>query len=457
MPTKHHICSNRKLYILILTMLIVSSLFYGFIWQDAPLKTSDSTGYMLLAQDLEDGNQDDLSLRTIGYPLILLLTGSQEIPTYTLFILQLFLYLVSVFLIAIILIDLKVNKFLVIFFTALSILPPGVEYATYVLSEMPALFFLMLSVFFLYITLKLRNLLMAILSGISIAMATLVRPDYQLLPLFITVILFLFILLVKKSDKELLRSVLTFFVVSTIILLAYMAYNRNKFGYFSTSYYTGTALSTRTVFFLERLPDEYAGEREILIKYRNADLITGDSHQAGSYIHRALPELLTYTQMDPVQLSDHLVKLNLILIQKAPLNYILQVGRTLASYIMPSGTTRAVFGSSAVQTLWAGVHFLFLIIYLLALASVLLSFPISVLLDSPTRKRLQSLLHKNTELVLFNIICLSVVIYAAIVSTFISNGEARYHMPSSLLALSTIICFMNLIYQNRGKILVRSS
>ncbi len=452
MPNKNQSRPEHKTYLLLFILLLVSGLFYGYVWRDVPVEVSDSTSYMLLAQDLADGSHDDLSFRTIGYPLILVLTGSQETPTYSLFILQLAMYLMSVFLLTTVLIDLKINKSLVLFFAVLSILPPGVEYATYVLTEIPALFFLTVSAYCLYKSFKLKNILLGLLSGVLIAMAVLVRPDYQLLPLFITVVFFIFYLLVKKIDGSLLRSILTFFATSTIILLAYMAYNQSKFGYFGTSYFTGISLSTRTVFVIERLPDEYAGEREIMIKYRDVDLIKGESHQAGSYIHRAVPDLLTYTGMDPVQLSNHLLKLNLILIGKAPLNYILQVGRTMVPYVMPSGTDRAFFGSGALQAVWAGMHFIFLMAYLAVLGSVMLSFPVSIVLDHPSRKRLRTLVQKHSVMVLFNLICLSTVVYCALVSTLLSTGDARYHIPSSLLALFSIVCATNLLYQNRAKL-----
>lgn len=454
MPTHRQPSIARKYLLLLFVLLLTSGIFYGFVWQDAPIEVSDSKSYMLLAQDLADGSHDELSLRTIGYPLILLLTGSQEAPTYTLFIVQLAMYLVSVFLLATILIDLKINKFMVFFFAVLSILPPGVEYATYVLTEIPALFFLSVSAYCLYHSLRRKSPLLAVLSGISIALAALVRPDYQLLPLFITVIFFIFYLLVKKIDGGLLRSILTFFVTSTVILLGYMAYNQNKFGYFGTSYFTGVSLSTRTVFVLERLPDEYAGEREIMIKYRDVDLIKGESHQAGSYIHRAVPELLTYTGMNPVELSNHLLKLNLILIRKAPLNYILQVGRTMVPYVMPSGTDRAFFGSGALQAVWAAIHFIFLIAYFAILGLTLLSFPVSILLEPSSRKRLRALLQKNSVPVLFNLVCLATVVYCALVSTFLSTGDARYHIPSSLLALFSIVFVANLMFQNRAKFIL---
>ena len=61
--------------------------------------------------------------------------------------------------------------------------------------------------------------------------------------------------------------------------------NYSKFNFFGIYPMTGFNLSTRTVRFLERLPDEYAAEREALIRARcNADLIARGGRSCGAFV-----------------------------------------------------------------------------------------------------------------------------------------------------------------------------
>jgi hypothetical protein len=368
---------------------------------------------------------------------------------------QLFMVLLAIFLLASILVSEKVNPIIVLTFSVLSILPPAVEYSTYVLTEVPALFFLSVSAFLIYRSFRKQSLISALFSGFSLFLAILIRPDYQFLAPFITVIFLTLAFLIKTKKRIIIRLTMTWFAASIVFLTAYMSYNYINFGYFGTSYFTGYTLSTRTSNVLERLPDEYAGEREIMIKYRNADLVAGVSHTAYSYIHRAIPDLLAYTEMTPIELSDHLIKLNLILIQKAPLNYILEVGRTMANYIMPSTTNRAIFGSTPLQALWAGIHFGLLLLYFLFLAFLMVSSVLFIKADHFSRKRVSDYFHNHLPIITVNIFCVTVVAYCAFISSAASTGTARYHVPSFLLALVNMSFLLNFLIDKKKKISFR--
>src|SRR6266481_492138 len=70
-------------------LFATSLVLYGALWQNVPLMESDSPGYQRVAQDLSDFRIDQIHLRTPGYPLLLLLTGSSQAPTRQLFFISL--------------------------------------------------------------------------------------------------------------------------------------------------------------------------------------------------------------------------------------------------------------------------------------------------------------------------------------------------------------------------------
>src|SRR6267378_3128762 len=75
-----------------LGLFILGFLAYGALWRSAPVQTADSPGYIAAAQDLSDFDREQLSLRTPGYPLLLLVTASTHTPTRRLFYASLLLH-----------------------------------------------------------------------------------------------------------------------------------------------------------------------------------------------------------------------------------------------------------------------------------------------------------------------------------------------------------------------------
>jgi hypothetical protein len=80
--------------ILYVFLFSVAFWVYTTLWPQAPVTTSDSGGYLAAASDLADLHIDHLNYRPPGYPLLLLITASSEIPNRILFSVSLCLHFV---------------------------------------------------------------------------------------------------------------------------------------------------------------------------------------------------------------------------------------------------------------------------------------------------------------------------------------------------------------------------
>jgi hypothetical protein len=129
-------------------------------------------------------------------------------------------------------------------------------------------------------------------------------------------------------------------------------------------------LSSRTARVIERLPDEYATVREVLIRYRDAMLVGRDGpHTAHQYIANpnVLRELTDITGLQGPQLAKYLLRINLLLIRKAPLEYLHDVVGAFFHFWFPASNVLANMNSRFMQLLWAVIHFCLIGIFVLTL------------------------------------------------------------------------------------------
>ena len=87
---------SKSIAISLSMIFLISLVVYLIVWKNAPYLTFDSLSYMRVAQDLQDGRLDHLHDRTLGYPLILLITQSTDHPSRSLFVFQLLLHFAAV-------------------------------------------------------------------------------------------------------------------------------------------------------------------------------------------------------------------------------------------------------------------------------------------------------------------------------------------------------------------------
>jgi len=347
-------------------LFVAAFVLYNFLWKDAPKLAADSGGYMRAAQDLKDFSPDQLQIRPAGYPLLLILTGSAEKPTHLLFFAQMIIHFAAVWLLALVLYTTGVSRILLYVFGGVLVLPPYMEATGYVLSEALAEFLLAVALAGLILWYQHRNNKWLVAASVALGVSAITRPANQALAFMLAGALLLMPLLVghiRMRYRTVRRASLILVIGTIAIVTVYSLMNFAKFGYPGVTPLLGYNLSTRTVRFIERLPEKgkYAEVRAALIKIRDEHLVQPNSSHTGyQYIWDAQPELEKITGLKDPQLSNYLTQMNLTLISKAPMEYLQDVAWAAGSYWFPSTRGLANMNSTIVQLGWAALHFVFL-------------------------------------------------------------------------------------------------
>lgn len=436
----------RKIAFYYLLMFSLSMILYLHLWPNAPIIEADSPGYMEVAQDLEDFRIDQPHLRTPGYPLLLLFTGSSRTPTRIFFIVSLLLHFASIWFLACILYLHGLKRNIVILFGIILLLPLYVERAGYVLTETLCQFTLVLGfagIIFYIIYRKIRWLW---ISSIAIAYSGLTRPTYQILALAIITFLFIIPRLTDISKKEIIKANVILLISSVLLIGGYSLMNYLKFGYFGITYALGFHLTTRTIRYMERLPEKYAIVRDILIKHRNAHLVkTHSSHTGYMAIWSAIPDLKKATGFSDPELSYYLLHINLFLIRKAPLNYLREVFLALASYCLPAVTKElASMNSRIIQMIWVTIHFLIFGVFIIIVTGLSGIFLYVICRKLFLNKHI--IIHEpllDLHIISFTL-SMIIIVYTAIITCLIEEGEPHTRVPTDMLIMFTIFLGIHL-------------
>ncbi len=333
---------------------------YGWLWPQAPVLEGDSPQYLEVARDLADFRLDTLHDRTPGYPIFLVLTGSTGHATRLLFFASLAIHLASVALLAALLRAAGVGRTAVFAFCVLLLLPPYVEPAAHVMTETLAQFTLVAGLVCLVFGVTNGSRWLLVLSALAFGASALTRPAFQLLAPALAATLLAFARLCRDRALSVRRAVAASVVLiaGTVALVgAAASANYSRVGYFGLTPSLGFHLSTKTMTFVERLPDEYATVREILVRERDREITRrGGLHTGTQTIWAARPELMAATGLSKPDLSAYLVKMNLALIRTAPMEYLQDVARSLAGYWFPPAGQLASLDSAAARALWTLLH-----------------------------------------------------------------------------------------------------
>jgi hypothetical protein len=429
------------------TLYLLATLAYTLLWVRAPISAPDSSSYHAAAQDLLDGDLDALQFRPPGYPLLLIMTGSAVAPTKALFVGSLLLHFAASWLLLAMLNALGFRERVLWVAMVLLALPPYLENAAYVLSESLTEFVLVLLIASLAFWLIGRRNGWLIVASLVLGVSSLVRPSLQYLgvPLIVTIAALYWLFrrpLIMLRQVGMASGVL---LAGALVLIGgWSALNASRFGFFGLNPGgLGWSLSTQTAPFIEQLPDEYAEARDVLVKYRDEQmLVPGSSHTGRQYYDNAAPELSRVTGMEGEALDQYVVRINLALISEAPLNFLMSVIQGSASYWLMPYTTIANMGSGGLQLIWSayqmGVIVAFFVITMVVFGALLIEMTRWV---QGNRRDVPLARFAPVQMELgITALIWALLVYNMFISTVIHYGETRYRTP--LDALILVCCFL---------------
>ena len=427
---------------------------YAFAWGGRPQMEGDSQGYLDVAALLRDGPHDHLENRPPVYPIFLLLTGSVPEPGFALLVTQLSLHAAAVALMAGLLRRIGARRGLVAVFVGVAMLPPFVEHADFVLSETLAQICVVSGLVGFGSWLIEGRAAWLALAAAGLALAPLVHMVDGLLWAVLPAFAGAAALVTPPGSAFRRRAAIgaAAIALATVVLLGgVVARNVVLYDYAGVSPMLGTRLAHKTVRVLEKLPEEYAGVREILIRHRNEallDPVTG--HLGLAYIFRAVPELQAKTGLSEQELSRYLVKMNLALIRSAPMEYVDEVLRSAIWFWAPGVTDQSGFGSGAVKAAFNGVRAIVLVAFFAVL--VLLAGP-AVLLASRAGRRDEGGGIEALQLwpsLVFVWLSLGAIAYDCLVSITLTAAVYRLRIPVDLPILACTLLGPGLFVQIRA-------
>jgi hypothetical protein len=234
--------------------------------------------------------------------------------------------------------------------------------------------------------------------------------------------------------RQVVKGCLILIFVNILIVGGYSYFNYLNFGYFGITYKLGISLTQKTAPVIERLPDNYAAIREVLIKARNRTLVASGGTNL-TYIEAIRPQLVQLTGLSEPRLANYLLKLNLLLIRKAPLNYLQEVVAAFGRYWFPTSTDLANFHSRHLQTLWAVVHILVMTVFAVNLLLIIGATTLIKGSDPVVEREYKVTIGTDTiDLQQFAYgLAGMIVAYTAAISCFIDVGDPRHRVPTDVI------------------------
>jgi len=194
------------------------------------------------------------------------------------------------------------------------------------LTETLATFWLMLSLLGAFLWLdnpKYRSLWLALGIGLSGALATLTRPLFIFVPLWL--VLFLAFSFEGKKWRFNWQPVVGVLLPAILLVGGWMLWIRSNYQVFSLTTMTGYHLVQHTGYYFEAVPDEHAELRDIYLTYRQARMDTHGTQ--GNTIWDAIPAMQEATGMHFYELSRTLQSISIQLILNHPWEYLSRVVR----------------------------------------------------------------------------------------------------------------------------------
>ena len=157
--------------------------------------------------------------------------------------------------------------------------------------------------------------------GLTVSLATLARPLFIFMPVWLAV--FLACSFKEKKLKVDWKPLVTILAVTAVLVGGWMNWVKNHYDTFSLTTMTGYHLVQHTGYYFEDVPDEYADIRDIYIEYRDARI--GERGSQGNTIWDAIPAITEATDYGFYSLSQVLQKISIQLILTHPWQYLAHV------------------------------------------------------------------------------------------------------------------------------------
>ena len=432
-------------------------LFYFGLWQqEALLLRQDSYGYIEVANDLSDGSLDDIHNRTIGYSVLLLLTGITDDTSSTtvLFGLQLLMHFGALAFAAYTLRALRVHYLATIaVLIVLAAEPLIVGAAGLLMSETFTIFLLVIGTCSLLLYISGRSVLFAVLSAVCLGYVGVVRPTFQLQTVVTGGILVLAALLAPSLRRRSIIAAGLNLIMAVLFVGGLLFYNRQAFGFSGLTPLAGYNLATRTSHALELIPDKYAEAREIMIRYRN-ETVSTEPHQTNPigytrYIWAAVPELKQTLGMNDLELAEFLTSLNTDLIRRAPNLYMEEVGIAVGNYIQPFSPGRELV--TGVTLLLMSAFHLVKLVFVLAMIGVAVGAFLVYLTAGKGVRDFVCVRLSDFDRVKFIGIVLWVMlsIYNMVISVAMDVGSPRQRLPTDMMLILAAVVTLDYLLRSR--------
>ncbi len=303
--------------VLIVAILLRTLLFLTY----PPLSYSDTASYRRSANAILGGFEFYDGTRTPGYPAFMALIGPDRAVYAAQLSLGLVITLVWFFM------GWKASSkpwFGALIALAHTLNPGQLFFEANLLTETLSTFWLALALLGAYFWLdntKFQTLWMGLGIGLSAALATLTRPLFIFMPLWLTLLLaFSF----KNKQLRFDWKPGVFVLIPSMLLVGgWMGWIGSRYHVTGLTTMTGYHLVQHTGYYFEDVPDEYADLRDVYLDYRQERIEARGTQ--GNTIWDAIPAMQAATGMNFYELSRTLQRISIQLILTHPWQYLARV------------------------------------------------------------------------------------------------------------------------------------
>ena len=314
--------SNKNLKTWLTVVIVVALLLRVVLFLIYPeVSYSDTASYRRSANAILGGMVNYDGTRTPGYPAFLALLGPDRAVYAAQLVLGFCITLAWFYL------GWKFSGRPV--FGALAALahtlnPGQLLFEANLLTETLATFWLVMALAGAFIWLeypKRRTIWLGLGIGLASSLATLARPLFIFMPIWLAVCL-----AISFKEKKLgidWKPLVTILAVMAVLIGGWMNWMKNRYDLFSLTTMTGYHLVQHTGYYFEDVPEEYAEIRDIYLEYRDARIEERGSQ--GNTIWDAIPAIMEATGYGFIPLSQVLQKISVQLILTHPWQFLAHV------------------------------------------------------------------------------------------------------------------------------------